>query len=122
MAYERLCRLLDDEPRFAHRKYWISKYHPVSNGASVEALEKAIKQQMAFCDILLLMAGNYPTHREWIDDEIRIAKSGYNFRKPILAIRPSREEHVSPNLLDAADRVVDWNAGAVVSAIQDLAP
>ena len=120
--YERLCQMLDHAHGFAHRKYGISKSHPVYNGTSVEALHQSIRQQMAFCDVVLLMAGKYVMYTEWVDEEIRLARSGYTFRKPILAIRPSQEEQVSPVVLDAADRVVDWDANVVVSAIRNLAP
>lgn len=119
-AYERLVALLDAAPNFQYKNYSVPKDDPVHNAPNVEALYKAIKNQMVFCDVVLIMAGKYATYSKWIEREIQIAKKEYS--KPIVAIRPWANEQVSSVVSDAADRLVGWNTSSIVSAIRELDP
>ena len=118
--YEKLVALLDAAPRFLYRNYSVPKNDPIHNAPNVDALYAAIKQQMAFCDVVLIMAGKYATYSKWIQREIQISKT--DFRKPIVAIRPWASEQVSSVVRDAADRLVNWNTTSIVSAIRELDP
>jgi len=119
-AYEKLVALLDAAPNFLYRNYSVPKDDPVHNAPNVEALYKAIKNQMVFCDVVLIMAGKYATYSKWIQREIQIAKR--DFDKPIVAIRPWANEQISSVVSDAADRLVGWNTSSIVSAIRELDP
>src|SRR5437667_4715746 len=103
-AYDRLVDLLDAAPNFQYRNYSVPKDDPVHNAPDAEALHKAIKNQMVFCDVVLIMAGKYATYSKWIQREIQIAKR--EFSKPIVAIRPWANEQVSSVVSEAADRLV----------------
>jgi hypothetical protein len=85
-AYEKLVMLLDAAPNFVYRNYSVPEDDPVHNVPNTEALYKAIKNQMVFCEVVLIMAGKYATYSKWIQREIQIAKKDYD--KPIVAIRP----------------------------------
>ncbi len=119
-AYEKLVDLLDAAPNFQYKNYSVPEDDPVHNAPNVEALYKAIKNQMVFCDVVLIMAGKYATYSKWIQREIQIAKK--DFSKPIVAIRPWANEHVSTVVSEAADRLVGWNTNSIVSAIRELDP
>lgn len=119
-AYEKLVSFLDAAPNFRYKNYSVPKNDPVHNAPTVEALYNAIKNQMVFCDVVLIMAGKYATYSKWIQREIQIAKKDYS--KPILAIRPWANEQVSSVVLKAADRLVGWNTNSIVSAIRELDP
>jgi hypothetical protein len=119
-AYEKLVMLLDAAPNFVYRNYSVPKDDPVHNAPNTEALYKAIKNQMVFCEVVLIMAGKYATYSKWIQREIQIAKKDYS--KPIVAIRPWASEQVSSVVVDNADRLVNWNTDSIVSAIRELAP
>jgi hypothetical protein len=119
-AYEKLVALLDAAPNFQYKNYSVPKDDPVHNAPNVEALYKAIKNQMVFCDVVLIMAGKYATYSKWIQREIQIANRDYN--KPIVAIRPWANEQVSSVVSEAANRLVGWNTSSIVSAIREVDP
>lgn len=119
-AYEKLVALLNDAPNFQYRNYSVPKNDPIHNAPSTTALYKAIKDQMVFCDVVLIMAGKYATYSKWIDNEIQIAKGDFN--KPIVGIRPWGSEQISSVVSDAADELVGWNTSSIVSAIRKLDP
>lgn len=119
-AYERLVALLDAAPNFLYKNYSVPKHDPVHNAPTVDELYKAIKNQMVFCDVVLIMAGKYATYSKWIDREIQIAKN--DFSKPIVGIRPWASTQVSSVVSNAADRLVNWSTSSVVLAIRELDP
>ena len=73
-AYEELVALLDAARHFQYQNYSVPKNDPVHNAPSVEALSVAIKKEMLFCNVVLLMAGKDATYNKWILREIKIAK------------------------------------------------
>ncbi|MCB9887751.1 MAG: TIR domain-containing protein [Planctomycetes bacterium] len=119
-AYEKLVDLLDAAPNFIYKNYSVPKDDPVHNAPSVDALYRAIKNQVVFCDVVLIMAGKYATYSKWIQREIQIAKQ--DFSKPLVAICPWGTEQVSTVVSAAADRIVRWNTDSIVSAIRELDP
>ena len=119
-AYEKLVALLDAAPNFQYRNYSVPKDDPVHNAPNLDALYEAIKNQMVFCDVVLIMAGKYATYSKWIQREIQIAKK--DFDKPIVAIQPWANEQVSSVVADTADRLVGWNTNSIVSAVRELDP
>jgi len=119
-AYDRLVEMLDAAPNFQYKNYSVPKDDPVHNATNVQALYNAIKNQMVFCDVVLIMAGKYATYSKWIQSEIEIAKQVYT--KPLLAIRPWANEQVSSVVSNVADKLVGWNTHSIVSAIRELNP
>lgn len=119
-TYEKLVAMLDAAPNFQYKNYSVPKDDPVHDAPNVDALYKAMKNQMVFCDVVLIMAGKYATFSKWIQREIQIAKK--DFSKPIVAIRPWANEQVSSVVSDAADKLVGWNTNSIVSAIRELDP
>lgn len=117
-AYEKLVSLLDAAPRFAYRNYSVPKDDPVHDAANVTELYDAIKAQMKFCHVVLIISGVYATYSKWITREIRCATK--DLSKPIIGVRPWGSKRISKEVEDAADRVVAWNTNSIVSAIRDL--
>jgi Thoeris protein ThsB, TIR-like domain len=119
-AYDKLVNMLNAAPRFVYRNYSVPKSDPVHDAPNETALYAAIKNQMVFCDVVLVMAGKYATYSKWIKKEIQIAKRDYS--KPIVAIKPWANTQVSSVVADNADRLVGWNTSSIVSAIRELDP
>lgn len=119
-AYDRLVAMLNSAPNFIYRNYSVPKDDPIHNAPNATALHQAIKHQMVFCNVIIIMAGKYATYSRWIQREIQIAKEDYG--KPILAIRPWASEQVSSVVVKSADRLVNWNTSSIVSAIRELSP
>lgn len=120
-AYEKLIGLLNAAPNFYYKNYSVPKDDPVHNAPNAAALERAIKDQMVFCDVVVVMAGKYATYSKWIQHEIAIAKN-YAVPKPVLAIRPWANTQVSSVVIQNADQLVSWSTSSIVSAIRALDP
>lgn len=119
-AYEKLVKLLNDDPRFNFKNYSVPKNDPIHDAPNTEALSAAIKKQMTFCDVIIILAGVYSSYSKWINKEINIAKRGFTDPKPILAIEPWDSEKTSKIVKDNADKIVKWNTSSIVSGIRDL--
>ena len=71
-AYEKLCNLLGDASTFVYSNYSIPKDDPVHTKSDV-VLYEAIKQQMTFCNVIIILAGVYSSYSKWVEKEITIA-------------------------------------------------
>lgn len=58
-AYEKLVKLLDGANRFDYRNYSVPKDDPIHNAPNAEKLKLAIKNQMDYASVVLVLAGVY---------------------------------------------------------------
>ena len=119
-AYEKLIKMLENDPRFSFKDYSVPKDDPIHNAPNSTELTMAIQNQMRFCDVIIMLAGVYSTYSAWINKEIKIAK-GFTTPKPILAIEPWASEKISQVVKDNADKIVKWSTSSIVSGIRELA-
>ena len=119
-TYDRLIELLRDAPYFNFRDYSVPEDDPVHDADNDAELREAIREQMSHASVVLVMAGVYATYSKWINIEIDLAESGFNTRKPIIAVRPWGSERISRRVREAADKIVGWNTNSIVSAIKEL--
>ncbi len=119
--YDRLVALLRNRPYFDFRDYSVPSDDPIYGARTDAQLREAIRNQMMRCHVVIILAGVYATYSKWIDEEIGLAKLGFAYPKPILAVRPWGNRAISSRVREAADRIVGWNTESVVSAIRDLA-
>ena len=120
-AYDKLVNLLNRPPYFRFKDYSVPREDPIHNAHTVAALRAAIRQQMAPCGVVLILAGVYATYSRWIDEEILLAQTGFQAPKPLIAIRPRGNLRLSKPVQEAADRVVGWNKDSIVTAIREVA-
>lgn len=118
-AYSRLINLIDSND-FSYKNYSVPKNDPIHNAGTDKQLYDAIKTQMSYASVILIMAGVYSTYSKWINKEIEIAKSGFATVKPIIAIEPWGSEKTSQIVKSNADKIVKWNSGSIIKAIQEL--
>lgn len=119
-AYDKLVKMLDNEPRFSYRNYSVPKDSPIHNVPNENALLEAIKERMQFCDVIVILAGVYSSYSKWINKEIQLANKGFTNPKPIVAVQPWGSERTSQIVKDNAHKIVGWNASPIVSAIREL--
>ena len=119
-AYDKLVKMLDNEPRFSYRNYSVPKDSPIHNAPNESALLEAIKERMQFCDVIVILAGVYSSYSKWINKEIQLANKGFTKPKPIVAVQPWGSERTSQIVKDNAHKIVGWNASPIVSAIREL--
>ena len=84
-------------------------------------LSAAIRNHMAPCHVVIILAGVYASYSKWINIEIDLALNGFLNPKPIIAVNPWASQRTSVVVSEAADRIVGWNTESVVRAIRDLA-
>jgi hypothetical protein len=117
-AYDKLVALLTNRGYFDFRNYSVPRIDPIVDAVGDVALERAIRDQMRPCHVVLILAGVYSTYSKWINKEIALAK---DFGKPIIGINPWGATNTSTVVQDNADRMVNWNADSIVQAIRELA-
>jgi len=117
-AYEKLIALLRKRPYFAFRDYSVPKDDPIHNAPNSQALYDAIKRQMTWCHVVLVMAGVYATYSTWIRKEIRVAKTEFQTPKPVIAIKPWAQTNISQFVRENADEIVAWNTESIIDAIR----
>ena len=115
--YNKLVDLLDNANYFSYRNYSVPKDDPIHDANNAKELYDAIKKQVGYAQVVIILAGVYSSYSKWIDKEIEIAQ---NLGKPILAIEPWGSEKTSSVVKNAADRIVKWNTDSIVNAIRDL--
>ena len=119
--YGRLVKLLRGRGYFAFRDYSVPPDDPIRRAGTDAQLRQAIRDQMAPCHVVLILAGVYATYSKWINIEIALALEGFARPKPIIALRPRGSVRISEPVRLAADRIVSWNTESVVRTIRDLA-
>lgn len=116
--YGRLINLLKARKYFDFKDYSVPPDDPIHNARNDAQLRRAIRAQMIPCQVVLILAGVYATYSKWITIEIDLAQSGFNYPKPIIAIRPRGNTHISKRVQLAADEIVGWNTESIVRAIR----
>jgi hypothetical protein len=116
-AYEKLVGMLNKSD-LNYRNYSVPKDDPIHNAANDKQLHEAIKNQIKYCHVVLMMCGVYATHSKWINKEIVICKT--EFSKPLVAIEPWGSQRTSAEVKKHADLVVGWNTSSIVKAIKEL--
>lgn len=116
-AYNKLTSLLDNANYFTYKNYSVQKDDPIHNANNDKELYEAIKQQIRYASVVIILAGVYSSYSKWIDKEIKIAEE---LGKPILAIEPWASDKTSLKVKNAADKIVKWNTDSIIRAIRDL--
>ncbi|MCP3957378.1 MAG: nuclease [bacterium] len=120
-AYDRLVALLDDANYFRYLNWSAPEDKPIiPPGAKVpdKEIESEIERKISFTHCVLVIAGMYAAHSDWMQVEIDIAKK---LKVPMVGIRP-RGNNVMPTEVLLATKVdVGWTTDSIVAAIQQWA-
>lgn len=118
--YDRLYSLLRARRYFAFRDYSVPQDDPIHRAATDAQLRRAIRNQMAPCHVVLILAGVYASYSKWINIEIDLAEEGFQRPKPIIAIRPRGNTLISRRVRETADEIANWSTESIVRAIRRL--
>lgn len=111
--YERLINMLNNNASFfVWRNYSAPITDPLRGGPDLGA---QIRNQVRPVNAVLILAGMYVNHRQWIQHEIELAQS---YSKPIIGIYPWGQERAPVQLTQAAVAMVGWNTDSIVAAIR----
>lgn len=112
--YKRLKGLLDNSG-IDWRDYSIPVDDPIHDAKNDKQLRAAIDSKIKMSSVVIVMAGVYATHSEWINAELEISE---NYDKPIVAVKGRGSKKTSIIAKNAATRVVNWNTNSIVGAIE----
>ena len=70
---------------------------------------------MKEAEVVLVMAGMYDTHRQWLDFEIEAARA---HNRPIILIEHFGPQEAPAALKEHAAQVVGWNSRSIEDAIR----
>lgn len=110
--YERLVSLLRSAKWFRWRNYSVPVSRPLPGGPS---LGDQLLGQIRPVHAVLILAGMYANHREWIQAEMDLASS---LDKPMIGVVPWRQRRVSTRVRDSVREMVHWNTASIVDAIR----
>ena len=113
--YDRLIGLLNGAPRFCYRNYSVPEHDPLGTRTGHQLWE-ALTRQIRPVNCVLILAGMYVNHRDWMKAEIEIAQG---FDKPIIGISPWGQQRTPEEVRTAALQMVRWSTSSIVQAIRD---
>jgi hypothetical protein len=119
-AYDKLTGMLDSRPYFHYRNYSVPKNSPIHTNGTDKQLHEAIKNKIALCHCVVILAGVYSSYSKWINKEIVICTSEFSVKKPIVAIEPWGSQKTSTIVKNNADVICKWNTESIVSAIREV--
>jgi hypothetical protein len=114
--YYRLIEMLNAAPNFDYHNFSVPEHDPLHAG-NRRQLEEDLYDQIRPSSIVIILAGMYVPHHDWIQREIDMAQV---IDKPILGIAPWGSQVVPVAIQNAADEIVGWNTDSIVGAIRRL--
>lgn len=116
--YYRFVNLLDNAQNFLWANYSVSEDDPLHNEKSKKAILEGLKRHMKPVSVVCILSGMYTSHSDWMQQEIDMA---VEIGKPMIGVMPYGSQKIPQAVQDAADEIVGWSTGSIVSAIRELA-
>ena len=110
---ERIEEFLDGEDRLDWHNFSVPEDDPMEF-EDTNDLRQQLYQQVGQANVVVVVAGMYVSHSEWIEEEIAMAE---HFGKPIIGVRPNGNERLPAAVKEAADEIVGWRQQPIVNAI-----
>lgn len=115
--YDRVVDFLDDFENLEWQNHSVPLSDPLDTVNDVH-LRSRLRDRIRTTSVVLVLAGMYSAHREWIQNEIELANE---FDKPIVGICPHGSKQ-TPNVVEeAAVEMVKWRQKSIVRAIVEHA-
>jgi MTH538 TIR-like domain (DUF1863) len=112
--YYDLINRLNDYPNFDYRNYSVPEHDRLD---TTTQLGQKLLNQMNPAQVVIILAGMYAAHSEWIQYEIDQA---VRLGKPIIAVKPWGQERVPLAIQNAATVVHGWNISPIIQSIRNL--
>lgn len=112
--YHRLVGMLNAANNFLWYNYSVPEHDPLSGGSNAK-LATEIDKQIRPVNAVLILAGMYVNHSDWIQREIELALS---YAKPVIGIKPWGTQRIPQAVQAACLTMVGWNTDSIVQAIR----
>lgn len=114
--YNRVLEFLNSANNFSYKNFSVPETDPISAKSS-QILSESIRRQIRPVTVVIILAGIYVSHSDWIQFEIDYAKS---LGKPILGIKPWGQVNMPYAVTENSNEIVGWNGQSIVEAIRRL--
>jgi hypothetical protein len=112
--YHRVFEYLESAANFFYINVGNPEQAPGSGGK--EALKDELLTQIKLSEVVIVLAGLFREHRDWIGFQMDAAEAT---EKPLVALEPfGGIEDVPPEVAQRADETVGWNERHIVDAIR----
>jgi hypothetical protein len=111
--YYRLVNMLQGTPYFKWRNYSVPQHDPLTGGGQLEA---QLRNQVQPVHAMLILAGMYVNHRQWIQYELDLARE---YGKPVIGVYPWGQQRAPVQVTNAAAAMVGWNTDSIVAAVRE---
>jgi hypothetical protein len=106
-----------DEGKLTWKNYSVPEHDPLidpNTTVGKNKLKGMINNQIKPASIVIILAGMYAAHSDWIDYEIDTAVS---YSKYIIGVKPWGQERIPTKISDNANVIVGWNKNSIINAI-----
>lgn len=90
--------------------------HDACSETTKSGLEKCLTRQISPSQGIIILAGMWANHSDWISYEIDEA---IRLNKTIIGVKPWGQEKVPTKIQNAADVMVSWQSSSVIKAVRD---
>lgn len=113
--YDKIVKWFNEAPNFDWKNCSVPSTDALTDKTS-KGLAAGMTKQISPAQGVIILAGMYAAHSEWIDFEIDEA---IRMEKVIIGVRPWGQERVPVKVQDAAKVMVGWNSASIVQAVRD---
>ena len=113
-AYWTIVNWFDDARNFNWRNCSVPSHDRLLDKTTA-GLKRSITRQINPVQVVVIIAGMYAAHSDWIDYEIDEA---VRLNKTIIGIRPRSQQKVPTKITGNATKMVNWNSSSLISAIR----
>ena len=114
--YTAMVNLLNNRLYFNFTNYSVPEakaFGPMANAA----LKEQLRHQIRPVHCVIIIGGMWTNHSDWIQFEMDFASS---IGKPILGVRPRSAKVMPQAVVNASNRVVNWNSDSIVEGIRQI--
>lgn len=106
-----------DEGKLKWKNYSVPEHDPLidpNTTVGKNKLKGMIDNQIKPASIVIILAGMYAAHSDWIDYEVDTAVS---YSKYIIGVKPWGQERIPTKVSNNANVMVGWNKNSIINAI-----
>lgn len=113
--YNQLVLWFDAEPNFSWKNCSVPSTDSLTD-KTTSGLAAGMTRQISPAQGVIIMAGMYAAHSEWIKYEIAEA---VRMNKVIIGVRPWGAERVPTVVTENATVMVNWQSASIIKAVRD---
>ena len=114
--YLKVTQWFNEATNFSWKNCSVPSTDPLSD-RTTKGLKDSLTRQINPAQGVIILAGMYAAHSDWIEYEINEAK---RLKKIIIGVKPWGQERIPTIVQSNANIMVGWNSSSVIQAVRDL--